>query len=92
MTSQVVASFLVSLFFISTITSTHSLKILGLFPNPAYSHFLVFNPIMRALSDAGHDVTVVSPFPDKDAPTNYQDLKLPSPPVLTNFLNLEVNT
>lgn len=71
--------------------SSSSLKILGLFPHPGASHFHFFHPIMRGLADAGHDVTVVSHFPDKNASINYKDLKLPETNLLTNSINLEVN-
>lgn len=82
---------LLAFFLAPSINSANSLKILGLFPHPGVSHFHFFHPIMRALADAGHDVTVVSHFPDKDAPVNYKDLKLPSTNLLTNVVDLEVN-
>lgn len=50
------------------------LKVLGLFPYASYSHFLFFKPVLRDLASKGHDVTVVSYFPWKDAPANYHDL------------------
>lgn len=46
---------------------------------------------MRGLADAGHDVTVISHFPDKTAPNNYKDLKLTNTNLLTNSVNLEVS-
>lgn len=79
------------LFAVSSINSANSLKILGLFPHPGVSHFHFFHPIMRGLADAGHDVTVISHFPDKTAPNNYKDLKLTNTNLLTNSVNLEVN-
>ena len=69
---------------------TNSLKILGLFQHPGVSHFHFFHPIMRGLADAGHDVTVVSHFPDKNAPSNYKDLVLRKTDILTNSVDLEV--
>lgn len=74
----------------SLITTAESLRILGLFPHPATSHFHVFHPIMRGLADVGHDVTVVGHFPDKNAPANYKDLILPSTGSLTNAIDLGV--
>ncbi|XP_070496887.1 UDP-glucosyltransferase 2-like [Chironomus tepperi] len=53
--------------------STNGHRILGLFPHPGYSHFKFFQPIMMALADAGHDVTVVSQFPNKEPHENYKD-------------------
>lgn len=50
------------------------LRILGLFSLPAVSHFYFFRPILRGLAEAGHNVTVVSYYPDLSA--NYTDLPL----------------
>ncbi|XP_031634295.1 UDP-glucuronosyltransferase 1-7C-like [Contarinia nasturtii] len=78
---------LVLLLFLST---ANSLKILGMFPIPILSHFKFFHSILRELADAGHDVTVVSHFPDNDAPVNYKDLLLPKSDLALNSVDLEV--
>ncbi|XP_030383539.1 UDP-glucuronosyltransferase 2B14-like [Scaptodrosophila lebanonensis] len=65
------------------------LKILGLFPHPAKSHFNFFHPILRGLVDAGHSVDVVSPFPDKRAPANYTNYNLASAAYI-NIIDLNV--
>lgn len=70
-------------------TPTAALKILGLFPHPAISHFRFFEPVLRGLAEAGHDVTVVGLFPLKDAPENYHDIIIPGE-VLTNAFDLQV--
>lgn len=90
MATNILASFLL-FFLFTTSSSVHSLRILGLFPHPGLSHFHFFHPIMRALADAGHDVVVVSHFPDKNSPDNYEDLRLPMTEMLMNSVNLEVN-
>lgn len=54
------------------------LKILGLFPHPAISHFQFFHPIMRRLAESGHIVDVVSAFPDAQQPPGYTDYRLPN--------------
>lgn len=69
-----------------------ALRVLGLFPHLSLSHFEFFHPIMRGLADAGHNVTVVSFFPDSDAPANYEDLLLKDEPLLTNSIDLKVST
>lgn len=69
----------------------NGLRILGLFPHPGHSHFFVFQPVLRALADAGHDVTVVSRFPEKNPPPNYKDLTLTGMHELVNGINLEVS-
>lgn len=70
-------------------TSGH--RILGLFPHPGISHFQFFHPVMKALAEAGHEVTVVSHFPAKEPIENYRDESFQSKQDLTNFVNLEVS-
>ncbi|KAL7043666.1 hypothetical protein ACKWTF_001618 [Chironomus riparius] len=53
--------------------SSNGHRILGLFPHPGFSHFHFFQPVMYALAEAGHDVTVVSHFPNKEPHENYKD-------------------
>ncbi|KAG5883246.1 hypothetical protein JTB14_000035 [Gonioctena quinquepunctata] len=45
-------------------------RILGVFPMPAPSHFIVESALMRGLAEAGHDVTLISPFREKNPPKN----------------------
>ncbi|XP_013149211.1 PREDICTED: UDP-glucuronosyltransferase 1-5-like [Papilio polytes] len=49
-------------------------RILGLFPHTGKSHFMVFEPLLRALAERGHHVTTVSFFPLKNPPSNYTDV------------------
>lgn len=70
---------------------TNGLKILGLFPHPGTSHFQVFHPIMRGLATAGHDVTVVSRFPDKNPLPNYKDFELTGLEVYKDVVDLKVS-
>ncbi|XP_037914896.1 UDP-glucosyltransferase 2-like isoform X1 [Hermetia illucens] len=71
------------------LTKTHCLKILGLFPHPGISHFHFFHPIMRALAEAGHDVTVVSHFPDKSPPMHYKDIVIGGVQLLNDTVDLQ---
>nr|QIK00369.1 UDP-glycosyltransferase [Xylotrechus quadripes] len=45
-------------------------RILGVFPMPAPSHYFLGSALMKGLAEAGHDVTMISPFPVKDPPKN----------------------
>lgn len=45
-------------------------KILGIFTMPGISHNILTSKLMRALVVAGHDVTMISPFPMRDVPKN----------------------
>lgn len=56
--------------------TSDSLNILGIFPHPAISHFKVFQPLLRELAVRGHDVSVVSHFPNNDVSENYHDFTL----------------
>ncbi|KAK9498401.1 hypothetical protein O3M35_003043 [Rhynocoris fuscipes] len=49
-------------------------NILALFPLPLYSHTSNFIPIFKALAARGHNVTVVSPFPQKQPVPNLTDI------------------
>ncbi|SPP79043.1 2-hydroxyacylsphingosine 1-beta-galactosyltransferase [Drosophila guanche] len=66
------------------------LKVLGLFPHPGVSHFHFFHPIMRSLAEAGHDVSVVSHFPDKNPVARYKDYPLTGIEKLTNSVDLKM--
>lgn len=68
---------------------TDALKVLGLFPHPAISHFRFFEPVLHELAHQGHDVTVVGLFPWKDAPENYHDIIIPGE-LLTSAIDLQV--
>lgn len=54
------------------------IKILGIFPLPGRSHYILGSSLMRGLADKGHDVTVISPFSEKTPPKNgtYTDVTL----------------
>lgn len=51
-------------------------NILGLFPHAGKSHFKAFEPLLKKLANKGHNVTVVSHFPQKTALLRYKDVSL----------------
>ncbi|RZC42904.1 UDPGT and/or Glyco tran 28 C domain containing protein, partial [Asbolus verrucosus] len=58
-------------------------KILGIFPVAGKSHYHLANSLMRGLAEKGHDVTMISPFKEKNPPPKngtYRDI------VLTNIV------
>ncbi|XP_063700442.1 UDP-glucosyltransferase 2-like [Culicoides brevitarsis] len=61
-------------FFIILFNAATSYRILGLFIHPGRSHYVVYSPLMKTLAQRGHNVTVVSYFPEKTAISNYRDL------------------
>lgn len=58
------------------INCSQSLNILGIFPYHGKSHFIVQKIYLRELANRGHNVTVISHFPQTDAPSNYHDISL----------------
>jgi hypothetical protein len=55
---------------------TDGAKILGVFPVPGRSHYLLGSTLLKALAEKGHDVTMISCFGEKDPPKNgtYRDV------------------
>ncbi|KDR22771.1 UDP-glucuronosyltransferase 2C1, partial [Zootermopsis nevadensis] len=49
-------------------------RILGLFPLPGRSHFIFSESLVKELANRGHQVTVLSPFPQKSPVPNYTDI------------------
>lgn len=62
--------------FILLIQTLNALKILVLFPHPGKSHFDVFIPLLKTLSEKGHQVTVISHFPQANQTKYYRDISL----------------
>jgi len=52
----------------------HGAKILGIFPLPGKSHFIVSSALLKELANRGHQVTVFSPFPEKSPIPNYTNI------------------
>ncbi|XP_075974221.1 UDP-glycosyltransferase UGT5-like isoform X2 [Anticarsia gemmatalis] len=67
-----------TLFVLFVFHNAESANILGLFPHVGRSHFLTFEPLLKRLSENGHQVTVVSFFPSKERRENYTDISLES--------------
>ncbi|KAK5643192.1 hypothetical protein RI129_007037 [Pyrocoelia pectoralis] len=66
----------------------YGFKILGLFAHKGKSHFDTFEPLMKALAAKGHDVTVISHFPQKERFPNYTDVYINSGDKFVNVINL----
>jgi len=65
-------------------------KILAVFPYNGHSHFAMVEPLMVALSERGHHVTVISPFPrrkDTGGGGQYVDVDVSDtlPPVISQL-------
>jgi hypothetical protein len=53
-----------------TLDASHGARILGVFPAPVPSHYILGNTLLKGLAEKGHDVTMISPFADKNPPKN----------------------
>lgn len=56
-----------------------SYKILMVFTSFSKSHLIIASAAMKGLAEEGHEVTVVSSFPQKETIPNYRDVFLPIP-------------
>lgn len=55
---------------------TKAANILILLPLPLYSHTNTFLPIFKELAKRGHNITMVSPYPQKQALPNWTDMTI----------------
>lgn len=55
-------------------SQTEGLKVLGIFPFGSSSHFAIGNSIVKALHKVGHEITVISPYPQKKPLANFRDI------------------
>ncbi|XP_069672948.1 UDP-glucosyltransferase 2-like [Periplaneta americana] len=62
-------------------------RILGLFPYNGRSHFIMYEALLKALATRGHQVDVLSHFPQKTRLENYTDLNVEESlrPVINNL-------
>lgn len=60
---------LVFIVVITTFSIVENYRILGIFPTTAPSHFFLGSSLMKALAEAGHDVTIIAPFEEKEPPS-----------------------
>lgn len=65
-------------------------RVLAVFPYNGHSHFTMVEPLLVALSNRGHHVTVISPFPrsrDADVGDRYVDVDVSDalPPVISQL-------
>lgn len=62
--------------FLSNAGTSEGYKILGIFPTMAKSHYIAGSGLMKGLAAAGHEVSVISAFPQEKPLKNYRDIKV----------------
>ncbi|KAJ9601565.1 hypothetical protein L9F63_000308, partial [Diploptera punctata] len=76
-TEHMIRSFLlIASIFFTNINDSQEAKILAVFPVPSTSHTYVDFAVVKELANRGHDVTVVSAFPEKNPLPNYRDIAI----------------
>lgn len=53
-----------------------SYKFLGILPTASKSHYYIGHNLLKGLAEEGHDVTVMSPFQEKNPIPNYKEVFL----------------
>ena len=51
-------------------------KILAIFPFPGPSQYILVQPYLKALAAKGHEVSVISAFPQKQPINNFHDITI----------------
>ncbi|KAJ8918833.1 hypothetical protein NQ315_011119 [Exocentrus adspersus] len=59
---------------VATVFCVKCSKILGVFPSPGYSQFILAEKLMTELARRGHEVTVISPYKPKENIKNYRSI------------------
>jgi hypothetical protein len=70
------AALLTASLLITTLQACEGARILGLFPLSGRSHAIVHFSLVKELAKRGHQVTVLSPFPQQSAIPNYTDIAI----------------
>ncbi|KAJ8676543.1 hypothetical protein QAD02_012330 [Eretmocerus hayati] len=60
--------------FTTVLSYAHAYRILGIFPLNGPSHNMLFRSLMTGLARRGHQVDVITHFPEKSPPKNYKDV------------------
>lgn len=58
----------------SIFSAANSANILGVFPINGRSHYVVYESVMKALAARGHNVTVITSFPQKTPVANLTEI------------------
>lgn len=69
-------SFVIAIIF-SIASFASGYKILGVFPLGATSHYVVGEATLKALAEAGHDVTMISVMKTKNPVEKYREIIIP---------------
>lgn len=69
-------NYLVALLAAVLIQGGFTYNILGIFPTMSKSHYIAGGALMKHLAAAGHNVTVISPYPQSKKIPNFRDYEV----------------
>ncbi|XP_050522153.1 UDP-glucosyltransferase 2-like [Daktulosphaira vitifoliae] len=78
--------FFIFFIFIASLGIISGANILGVFPVNGMSHWIVYESILKTLAARGHNITVITSFPQKSPVPNYIDIDV------SNILPHDVNS
>ena len=70
------SSVVLAVVLLSLISYASSYNILGVFHTTARSHYITGSALMKGLAAAGHNVTVITHFPQSKPIPNYHDIDI----------------
>ncbi|EAT37650.1 AAEL010381-PA [Aedes aegypti] len=73
---RVLSCFLLTLVTIISDNHADAARILGVFPTPSKSHWILGSSLLKELASDGHEVTDVSPFKLSNPPANYHHVEI----------------
>ena len=59
---------------VALFSAAEAANILAIFPFPGRSQYIVVEPLLKALAARGHNLTVISGYPQKQAVPNFRDI------------------
>lgn len=88
-----IANTLLFLLTIGTLKICSGYRILGIYPLPIRSHFIIINQLLKGLADKGHQVDLISIFPEKEKlHPNYTQIITLSGELSQMFPSLNITT
>lgn len=76
---------------VGALSTANGANILGVFPINGRSHWVVYEALMKALAARGHNVTVITSFPQKTPMANYTDIDVSASfPSAVNTISVDI--
>lgn len=77
--------------FAGALSAADGANILGVFPINGRSHWVVYESLLKALAARGHNVTVITSFPQKTPVANFTDIDVSKQfPSAVNAIGIDI--